>query len=135
MVIGESAYRTLIEHPKIIERIKYAGLSKVTKDILSELLDIPSIYIGLPVFSNDGENFTDVWQDNIILAYVDKSEKSNRSEYNPSYGYTFQRIGMPEIDTYFENGNKIKVIRNTDNYCIKVTGADAGFLISNVNHN
>ena len=41
---------------------------------------------------------------------------------------------MPQIDTYFENGGKIKVIRNTDNYALKITANDAAFLIKNTNH-
>ena len=90
--------------------------------------------MGLSVYTNDGANFTDVWGDNIILAYVDMTSKDNRSEFNPSYGYTLQREGKPEIDTYNENGGKIKVIRNTDNYCIKVTASDAAFLIADTNH-
>jgi hypothetical protein len=88
----------------------------------------------MAVHSSDGDSFSDVWADNVILAYVDRSERSNRSEFNPSYGYTFQREGKPEVDSYYENGGKIKIIRNTDNYCIKVTAPDSAFLIYNTNH-
>ncbi len=134
MVIGDVTYQVLMQHPKILERIKYSGVSKANTKILSELTDIPNVRIGMAVHSADGANFSDVWNDNIVLAYVDRSEKANRSEFNPSYGYTFQREGKPEIDTYFENGGKIKVIRNTDNYVVKVTASDAAFLIHNTNH-
>nr|MDA3844620.1 hypothetical protein [Candidatus Kapabacteria bacterium] len=68
------------------------------------------------------------------LAYVDKNEKADRSEFNPSFAYTFRRKGKPEVDTYYENGGKIKVIRNTDNYCLKITSSDAAYLISGTNH-
>jgi hypothetical protein len=89
----------------------------------------------LSVYTDDGDDFTDIWADNIVLAYVDSSTKGNRSEFNPSYGYTFRRKGMPEVDTYNENGGKIKVLRYTDNYSINVTAGDAAYLISNTNHN
>ena len=69
----------------------------------------------------------------VIMGNACKSDRKSRSEFNPSYGYTFQREGKPEIDTYYENGGKIKVIRNTDNYCIKVTASDAAYLISDTN--
>ena len=134
VILGDAVYQTLIHHPKIKERIKYSSVDSVNKDLLSRLFDIPNLYIGSAVYSNDGENFSDVWADNVILAYVDRNEKQKRSEFNPSYGYTFRRDGKPEVDTYFENGGKIKVIRNTDNYVVKVTASDAAFLISNVNH-
>jgi len=134
MVIGDKCYQALINHPKLLERVKYSGISKVSKNILSELTDIPSVFVGSAVYSDDGVNFSDVWLDNIILAYVDRSDRALRSEYNPSFGYTLQREGKPEIDTYYENGGKIKIIRNTDNYSIQITAKDAGFLIYNTNH-
>jgi len=134
MLIGEASYRALMNHPAVLEKVQYSGLTKVTKDILRELTEINDIHVGLSVYSTDGATFSDVWGDNVILAFVDKNEKHNRSEFNPSYGYTFQREGKPEIDTYYENGGKIKVIRNTDNYCIKVTSSDAAYLISDTNH-
>lgn len=134
MIIGDSTYQKLVLHPKVLEKIKYTGLGKMSMDNLKELLDIPNIYVGMSVSSVNGVDFTDVWKDNIILAYVDGNSKESRSEYNPSFGYTFSREGKPEIDTYKENGGKIKVIRCTDNYCFKVCAADAGFLIYNTNH-
>ncbi len=134
MVIGDKCYQALINHPKLLERVKYSGISKVSKNILSELTDIPNVFVGSAVYSDDGVNFSDVWLDNIILAYVDRSDRALRSEYNPSFGYTLQREGKPEIDTYYENGGKIKIIRNTDNYSIQITAKDAGFLIYNTNH-
>ncbi len=133
MIIGDATYQALMKHSKIQNRIKYAGISSVTSKVLAELTDIPNIHVGMSVYTTDGTTFTDVWGDNIVLAYVDQSDKGSRTEFNPSYGYTFQREGMPEIDTYYENGGKIKVVRNTDNYTIKSVAADAAYLISNTN--
>jgi hypothetical protein len=133
LVMGDATYQALIQHPKVIERVKYAGLSNVNTKIIAELTDIPNIHIGMAVHTTDGTTFSDIWSDNVILAYSDKHDRNLRSEYNPSYGYTFQREGKPEIDSYTENGGKMKVIRATDNYCIKVTASDAAYLISNTN--
>ncbi len=135
MIIGDATYQALTKHAKIQERVKYAGISKVNSAVLSELTDIPMIRVGISVYSNDGDTFSDVWGDSIVIAYVDQSEAKSRSEYNPSFGYTFRREGMPEVDSYYENGGKIKVIRNTDNYAVKIVASDAAFLISNTNHN
>lgn len=134
MIIGEAAFNSLAYHPKVLAKIQYSGLARTNLDIFSELTGIKDIHIGMSVYSTDGETFTDIWGDNIILAYVDKSPTGSRSEFNPSYGYTFRREGMPEIDTYYENGGKIKVIRSKDNYAVKTTASDAAFLIHNVNH-
>lgn len=135
MVMGAKTFNALSRHPKILDKIKYVGIGKATIDIFKELTDIPNIHIGLSVYTDDGLTFSDVWSDNIILAYVDANESAKRSEFNPSFGYTFQRQSMPEVDTYYENGGKVKVIRYTDNYGLKVTASDAAYLISHTNYN
>lgn len=134
IVMGVATYNAIINHPTILEKIKYSGVNKVSLDIIRELVEAEEILIGESVYTEDGVTFEDVWADNIILAYVDKSERQRRSEFNPSFGYTFQLKDKPEIDVYFENGGKTKIIRNTDNFDIKITSTDAAFLISNTNH-
>lgn len=133
MVLGEATFRALINHPEIIERIKYSGISRVNTKILSELLSIRNIYVGLAVYDN-GSNFTDIWSDIIILAYFDEENESRRTPYGFSFGYLLQKSGYPEVDTYYENGGKIKIIRATDNYTFTVTSPQASYLISNTNH-
>ncbi|MCX6148336.1 MAG: hypothetical protein NTW25_13965 [Candidatus Kapabacteria bacterium] len=135
MVMGAKTFNALSRHPKILDKIKYVGIGKATIDIIKELTDIPNIHVGLSVYTDDGIAFSDVWSDNIVLAYIDQNESGKRSEFNPSYGYTFQRQSMPEVDTYYENGGKVKVIRYTDNYGLKVTASDAAYLISHTNYN
>lgn len=134
MVMGTSVYNALINNPYITDLVKYSDIPLVTGDILKKVFGVDQLYIGFSVYSEDGDGFTDIWGDNIILAYVD-TNRNSPSEFNPSFGYTFRREGMPEVDTYYENGGKIKVIRATDNYCIKVTAQDAAYLISDCNHN
>ena len=130
-IIGASVYRALIEHPAIIDRVKFAGVRSVNIKVLSELLNIEHISIGYAQQTLDNIAFTDVWKDNMILAYVDKNEKKKRSEFNPSFGYTLQQKGCPEVDAYYENGGKIKIIRCTDKYAVKVTCPEAAHLIHN----
>ncbi|MCX7880783.1 MAG: major capsid protein [Ignavibacteria bacterium] len=134
MIIGESTYRALTLHPRITERLKYAGLGRMDVKRLSELVEIPNIYIGLGVYTTDGINFVDIWSDNILLAYIEEEEKGKTTRYGLSYGYFLQKSGYPEIDTYFENGGKIKVIRATDCYTFIVSTPEACFLIHNTNH-
>ncbi len=134
MVMGDSTYRALVDHPKILERIKYNGLGKVTSEILAQLLDLEEVHIGRAVEADTAGTMSDLWGDNIVLAYVDRNSVNRRSEYNPSFGYTFRRENMPEVDSYFENGGKMKVIRCTDNYSVSITSDSAAFLIKNTNH-
>ena len=134
MIMGASVYNALANNPTITAITENSPTPYLTIDLLKNLFDIEHIYIGNAVYSDENENFADVWQDNIILAYVERAS-DNPSEFNPSYGYTFRREGMPEVDSYYENGGKIKVVRCTDNFGIKVTATDAAYLIHNTNLN
>ncbi len=135
LILGASAYRSLVRHPKVADLVKYSGLAKVGVEVLREAFDIPTVAVGMAVYSEDGESFSDIWPDAAVLAYSDASDKNSRSQYNPSFGYALRKSGAPEIDVYFENGGKIKVARATDNYCLKIVAPDAGYLIYDVNAN
>jgi hypothetical protein len=130
MVIGIEAYKAIITHTDFVSAIQYVGQVQANVRILREIFEVDNIKIGMSVSSADGETFEDIWKDNIVMAYVDSGENDRRSQYNPSYGYLFQREGMPEIDSYYENGGKIKVIRATDNWGMKVVMPEAAYLIT-----
>ncbi len=132
MLIGDIALRKILNHNSITGKIRYTNHVAANAEILKNIINIDNIIVGTAVYSPDGTVMEDIWKDNIVLAYVEQS--THRSEYNPSYGYTFQRKGLPEVDTYYENGGKVKVVRATDNSSVQITGKDAGFLIANTNY-
>lgn len=131
IVMGIDTLSAIENNIAILSTVQNSGLFKFSLDMLKDYLGLDNIRIGRSVYSEDGRIFKDIWQDNIIIAYVDQSEQSRRTQYNPSFGYTFQREGMPEIDSYYENGGKIKIIRATDNWEIKAVAPEAAFLIHN----
>lgn len=132
MILGESTLRKMLLHNSMTGKLRYSSRVSVSTDMLKEVFDIDNMVVGTSVYSPDGVVVEDIWKDNIILAYVDQHR--DRSEYNPSFGYTFRRKGMPEVDTYYETGGKVKIIRATDNFSVQITGKDAGFLIANTNY-
>ena len=135
IVMGMDTFQALSFNSAILAQLQNSGILKVSLGILQKYLGIDNIVIGAGVYSEDGRIFKDIWQDNLLIAYVDPTSKSRRTQYNPSFGYTFQREGMPEIDSYYENGGKIKIIRATDNWEIKAVAPEAAFLINNTIQN
>lgn len=132
-VIGATSFGALKQHPKIVDRVAYTTSAVVNVDLLKSLLDIPNIFIGSAVYSDDSGNFQDIWTDNVILAYVpEKSQNIERSLYEPSFGYTLRKKNMPMVDRYPESG-KIEVVRTTDIFDVKILGAEAGYLIKDTN--
>lgn len=128
MVLGASTYRTLKNHPQLIERIKYAMKGIVTLDLMKEVFDIEDIVIGEGVYANDSDVFVDLWSDICLLAYVPKGKQKNI--YQPAYGYTARREGTTAVYTYTEPNGLVDVVLGTDVFGVKIVGADAGYLIS-----
>jgi hypothetical protein len=125
MVIGAALYAELKEHPKLLEKIKYTEKGIVTATHMQEIFGIEKVVIGEAVYAESGVT-KDVWGANIVLAYCPK----NRSMYEPSFGYTFKRKGMPQVDTYVEQGGKRKIVRYTTIKKAAFMGMDAGYLIT-----
>lgn len=133
-IIGASAYSALRNHPAILDKIKYTVNSVITPQLLATLLDIPNLFVGSSVYSNDADVFNDVWLDNVVLAYVPvKSPNAERSLYEPSFGYTFKKKNFPIVDVYSGEGNKVEYVRNTDIFQALIVGSDAGYLINDTN--
>ena len=128
IVISNSVFTALKNHASITDKVKYTQHAVITAQLLKNLLQFDALYVASAVYEDNSGVLKDVWNDNVILAYVPEV-KQVRSFYEPSYGYTLQMKSFPIIDTYDENG-KVKVVRNTDLFVPKIVGADAGFLIS-----
>lgn len=132
MTMGASVYASLKFHPKLQEALGSNERKLITVEHLKALFGIQDIFIG-EALANAG-TFGDIWSDSLQLAYVAKPQGGAQANYeDPSFGYTLRRKGMPEIDTYDGAGGKLNYVRNTDIYKPVVVGADAGYLISDIN--
>lgn len=130
IILGASTYTALKNHPLVTDRIKYTQHSIITEDLLKTLLNFDYLFVGKAVYLSDNNVFTDIWADNIIIAYVPVENQSvPRNVFEPSFAYTLRKKGFPVVDTYSEGG-KISLVRNTDIFCPKIVGPEAGFLIS-----
>lgn len=131
MVIGYATWRVLKRHPKLKAILSDTRSRLVQLADLREIFEIENIVIGRAVKANDAGVTTDIWGDNMVLAYVPKAS-GGHSPYEPSFGYTLRKKGNPVVDTRTEDG-KIELIRNTDIFRPFLLGADAGYLISDTN--
>lgn len=131
LVIGYSAWRVLKRHPQLKAILSDTRSRLVQLADLREIFEIDNIVVGRAVKANDAGATSDIWGDNMILAYVPRAS-GDRSQYEPSFGYTLRKRGSPVVDTRTEDG-KIELIRNTDIFRPFLLGADAGYLISDTN--
>jgi hypothetical protein len=132
ITMGASVYQSLKFHPKLQEALGSNERKLITLEHLKVLFGIDNILIGEGLAGS--LNTSDIWNDNLTLAYVAKPAVGVQGNYEePSFGYTLRRKGMPEIDTFDGAGGKVRYVRNTDIYKPVVVGSDAGYLISDIN--
>lgn len=131
MMLNNATLDAIMKSPYFTAVCSQVGIMKPSIAMLKEYIGIDNFMINNGVYTEDALTFKDIWKDNILLMYIDRNTAKQRNEYNPSFGYIFQLEGNPEVDTYYENGGKVKVIRCTDNFCWKITAPDAAYLIAN----
>ena len=131
MMLNNATLEAIMKSSFFLEVCNQSNIIKPSLSMLKEYIGIDNFMINNGVYTEDGLTFKDIWKDNILLMYLDHNTAKQHSEYNPSFGYIFQLEGNPEVDTYYENGGKVKVIRCTDNFCWKITAPDAAYLIAN----
>lgn len=136
-IIGGQAWAKLRFHPKLKT---YLGVSISGNDLftvkanaqkLAELLEIPTVLIGRSLYTTDNSTFTKIWGNNIILAYVTPPSGVARNIYQPCFGYTLRLKGNPFSDKWDVDNGTIRKVRTTDNYGIKVVGAESAYIINN----
>jgi hypothetical protein len=131
LLLGASSYNALVNHANFIERIKYSQSGVLTVELMQTILNIPKIVVGQAVSHDKTTNsFVDVWGDVAILAHVPTGVRAQRSPFVPSFGYTFRYNIFPMVDTYEENGGKVKYVRGTSFMEPYLLAPACGFLIT-----
>ena len=133
LVLGPSAVAALKNHPKIKEQFKYVSKDSITLEMLAAFFELEKVVAGdavyLPETAADSAPATDIWGDDAILAYV---PQQGGNFMVPSYGYTYELTGYPQIEQpYFSRETKSWIYPTTAERRPYLVGADAGFLIQN----
>lgn len=133
-VFGPAAWRLFKHHPAVRSRLSHNGSFSgvITTDIAAQLLELDKVVVGKALYVNDAGTGVNVWADNVVLAYVPDEAPESRSLYDPSYGYTIRKNGMPEVDKRMDPDGKVQLVRTTDILVPVLCGAEAGYIINDV---
>lgn len=130
MVLGALVFAMLVQHPKIVDRIKYTGRDVATPELLASLFGIARVVVGDSIYANDAGTFADVWGKDVVLAYTQLGDVSSNGL--PSYGYTYQLSGYPQVEEpYFDRNAKSWIYPVTRVEAPVMAAATAGYLITN----
>lgn len=130
MVLGALVFAMLVQHPKIVDRIKYTGRDVATPELLASLFGVARVVVGDSIYANDAGTFADVWGKDVVLAYTQLGDLSSNGL--PSYGYTYQLSGYPQVEeAYFDRNAKSWIYPVTRVEAPVMAAATAGYLITN----
>ena len=110
-VMGMLTWNKLVDHPLIVDRLKYTSKESITKEMLAKLVGLDTILIGSAVNVTSAEGAADVVEEvypkNVLLAAI----PSSPGLLTPAAGYTFvwrpitgtprfnRRLELPEIES------------------------------------
>lgn len=130
LTLGPKVLTALRSHPKVLDRLSTAAdRPPATLAQLAALFELDQVIEGASTY-HDGTQFQDVWGKDAILAYTIPASLADMG--SPSYGYTYQLDGYPDVEPGYQD-------RNTNTWYYPVTdarqpvlaGATAGFLFTN----
>lgn len=134
-VIGRGAYRHLIKHPDILDRIRGGATSGtpaiVSMNLLAQLFELDEILVGDAVIDSGLEGQASsrgyVWGNSMWLGYVSPTP----AIMTPSAGYIFQWKDR-QVFRFREDQEFTDVVSCYENWDSKAVAADAGYLLRSV---
>jgi len=133
LVLGKQVYDKLVDHPAVIERVKYSQLGVASPELLARLFDVERVIIGAAGKNTAVEGQTDamgyIWGKNAILAYVNPRVSQKMITLGMTYQWKDRQVerlrGTDEEDrkgTYVRVGNHY--------YDQNLVSASAGYLVT-----
>lgn len=127
VVLSPKAFKAAKRHPKIVDTIKYTGKDHATKEMLAAAFGVEHVVIGDALYFN-GNAMTDVWGSDVVVGFTQLGSLAEAGA--PSYGYTYQLDGFPNVEQpYHDRSAKSWIYPVTDELSPVLASAISGFLI------
>jgi Phage major capsid protein E len=131
LIMSKPVFDMLIEHPAIIERIKYSQLGVVTQELLARVFQVEKILVGEAGSNTAKEGQTDslsyVWGKNAIVCFV--APQIRLKQITLGYCFTYSQRLVKRWRDEDREGTYVRV--GNDNYVFVVVAVGAGYLIKN----
>ena len=133
LTIGPEVWAALVDHPDILDRIKFTQRGVVTMDLIAGLLDLDEVMVGWATRDTSAELGTAAydfyWGKAALLSYAPASA----GLMIPSAGYTFSWTGLLGSGTMGSRIKSFRLERNASDriegemaYALKQVSADLG---------
>ena len=129
IVMGYSVLKSIRQHSKIIDRIKYTGRDIPTPELLAALWGVDNVYVGSAIQADDLGNFSDIWAKSMVVAYTNQAGMADNG--TPTFGYTYALNGYPFVEVaHFEESIKSWIYGVSDACQAVIASQNSGYLIS-----
>ena len=135
MVMGEIVYDKLVNHPDLIDRIKYTERATVAtmEQALAAVLGIDEVLVSEAIYNtaNEGQtgSYSAIIDDDALLMYTTSSPDILR----PTAGYCFHWEpggGLGGVRRYYDNGKDAEVVKMKTQVDFEVVASGAGYFFS-----
>ncbi len=132
LIMGKQVFDMLIEHPQIIERIKYSQLGVVTEELLARVFQVEKILVGEAgsntAVEGQADSLSYVWGKSAIIAFI--APKVGLKTLTLGVTFTY---GEREVKRWYEQDREGTYVRvGKDNYVQKIVAVGAGYLLKTV---
>ena len=139
LVLGYDTFKSLKNHPDLVDRIKYTSSQTITTDMIAAMFDIPRVMVAKAVKATNNEGASEAYGfaygKGALLTHV----APQPGLLTPSAGYTFSwtgvsgglgaTIGTSQFRMESIKSDRIEAEMAFDN---KVIGADLGYFWSSI---
>lgn len=131
LLLGQQVFDVLVDHPDIVERVKYSALGVITEELLARVFQVEQVIVGGAGKNTGTEGAADalsyVWGKNAILLYV----PTRAGMRQPAAGYTFT-YGAPRVKRWRDEDREGTYVRVGGYYYDqKITAVGGIYLIKN----
>lgn len=134
MVMGRQVYDALLNHPQILDRIKYTNVATPgqVRQLLADFFQVEQVLVGESVVNTAGAGLAAslslLWGKHAWLMYINTAPAIE----SITAGYTLYIPEKRYVDTWYEQERKTTIIRNNDYYTQYVMGAGCIYWFQNV---
>ena len=131
LVIGYQAFLKLLDHPDILERIKYTQKGIITADLIAAVFEVDKLLVGKALYDSTQEGVAEslgyIWGKSVALLYVESSPSLKKV----SFGYQFQSRGF-RTKKWREEGRDGDFVEAGEIRDEKIVAAGCGYLYTTV---
>lgn len=130
LVFGQATFNKLVDHPDIVDRIKYSMAGAVTPELIARLFDVQYVFIGSAVQNTAVEGQTDslayIWGKHAWACYIAPSVRLKQVTLGYHFSYKTR-----EAEKWDDGDAKARYVRVHDNYVAELVAPEAAYLIKN----